>query len=493
MIGTDWDSRAGALCDARAAALDGAEGARLLEKLAAVFPAENGPLRILDAGTGTGYLALLLTRLGHTIIGVDSAPAMIQRAYETAAARGERIEFRIGDCRRLDFEDESFDAVVSCETAGLLGDLSAAYGEWYRVLRRGGLLLVLDREWAGKDGAQAGTATREDGAAGSPMTGDGTSNGAAGSHGAERETAANRLSGSPAAEKAAAADNAFSHEAGGEAPAGDRISNGGAAGSYAELGGEIADSAAGSPMAGDGTSNGAAANGLLGPSASNGGTVSYAIIGGETADGAAASSDSHASGSPASNGAAARPARDVETLRLIGFAHCRAEEQFSDGLFCVTAHKPASATRMHIPQLAQYNRYLRATKNQLQLYGSWCASHGTAYTDYTVLHLVNHHAKGARPSDISSALVIPRQTLTRVLAELEKAGCISRSVNEADRRSAFIRITPAGRERLEQLHDLLHAAESRALEHFSVDELSRFADFSERLLDAYTEAFRSGG
>lgn len=447
MIGTDWDSRAGALCDARAAALDGAEGARLLEKLAAVFPAENGPLRILDAGTGTGYLALLLTRLGHTVIGVDSAPAMIQRAYETAAARGERVEFRIGDCRRLDFEDESFDAVVSCETAGLLGDLSAAYGEWYRVLRRGGLLLALDREWAGMDGAQAGTATREDGAAGSPMAGDGTSNGAAASHGAERETAAIGLSGSPAAEKAAAADNAFSHEAGGEAPTGDRISNGGA--------------------------------------------VSCAMVGGETADGAVGSSDSPASGSPASNGAAARPARDVETLRVIGFAHCRAEEQFSDGLFCVTAHKPASATRMHIPQLTQYNRYLRATKNQLQLYGSWCASHGTAYTDYTVLHLVNHHAKGARPSDIASALVIPRQTLTRVLAELEKAGCISRSVNEADRRSAFIRITPAGRERLEQLHDLLHAAESRALEHFSVDELSRFADFSERLLDAYTEAFRS--
>lgn len=436
MIGTDWDSRAGALCDARAAALDGAEGARLIEKLAAVFPAENGPLRILDAGTGTGYLALLLTRLGHTVIGVDSAPAMIQRAYETAAARGERVEFRIGDCRRLDFEDESFDAVVSCETAGLLGDLSAAYGEWYRVLRRGGLLLVLDREWAGKDGAQAGTAARENGAVGSPMAGNETSNGAT----------ANGLSGSPAAEKAAAAGNAFSHEAGGEAPTGDRISNGGAAGSYA-------------------------------------------MVGGETADGAAALSDSPAASSPA---AAARPAQDVETLRVIGFAHCRAEEQFSDGLFCVTAHKPASATRMHIPQLAQYNRYLRATKNQLQLYGSWCASHGTAYTDYTVLHLVNHHAKGARPSDISSALVIPRQTLTRVLAELEKAGCISRSVNEADRRSAFIRITPAGRERLEQLHDLLHAAESRALEHFSVDELSRFADFSERLLDAYTEAFRSG-
>ena len=339
----DWDVQANAVCAARQADLDGAAGAALLERLRALFPLEDRPLRILDAGTGTGYMALLLAQLGHSVVGVDTSAVMIQCAYETAAARGLRVEFRIADCRKLPFADESFDGVVSCDTVHCLADPPGAYGEWYRVLRRGGLLAVVDRE-----------------------------------RGEERS---------------------------------------------------LSDTAA-------------------------------------------------------------RPRRDVEMLRELGFAHCRADASAPDGSFWVTAHKSSSAGRMHSPQMTQYNRLLRSAKEQLQIYNSWCAANGLSYTEFMVLHMASHHVKGLRPSDISAALVIPRQTLTRVLAELERRGDVERLVNESDRRSALIRITPAGRTRFETMHRRLHDREQRALDGFSVEELSRFADFSEALLAAYTEAFR---
>ena len=50
-----------------------------LERLRALFPAEKGPLRILDAGGDR--LALLLWRLGHQVVEADLSPAASLRAF----------------------------------------------------------------------------------------------------------------------------------------------------------------------------------------------------------------------------------------------------------------------------------------------------------------------------------------------------------------------------------------------------------------------------
>ena len=42
-------------------------------------------LRILDAGTGTGYFAVLLGAEGHEVTGIDLTPAMIDEARALAA------------------------------------------------------------------------------------------------------------------------------------------------------------------------------------------------------------------------------------------------------------------------------------------------------------------------------------------------------------------------------------------------------------------------
>lgn len=44
-------------------------------------------LKILDAGTGTGFLALLLTEQGHDVVGIDLSDGMMTRARKKAKER----------------------------------------------------------------------------------------------------------------------------------------------------------------------------------------------------------------------------------------------------------------------------------------------------------------------------------------------------------------------------------------------------------------------
>ena len=46
---------------------------------------------MLDAGCGTGSLAVLLAEAGHDVVGVDLPPAMVARARAEAAAAGVRF------------------------------------------------------------------------------------------------------------------------------------------------------------------------------------------------------------------------------------------------------------------------------------------------------------------------------------------------------------------------------------------------------------------
>jgi SAM-dependent methyltransferase len=55
----------------------------------------TGP--VLDLGCGTGEHTILLTRLGYHVLGVDAAPAAIERARERARAAGVVAEFTVGD------------------------------------------------------------------------------------------------------------------------------------------------------------------------------------------------------------------------------------------------------------------------------------------------------------------------------------------------------------------------------------------------------------
>lgn len=99
-------------------------------------------LKILDIGTGTGFLALLLAEMGHEVTGADWAENKIQKAKEKASMRNLPIRFEVQDAEKLSFDDGTFDAVVSRHVLWTLADPYMASKEWVRIIRSGGKIIV---------------------------------------------------------------------------------------------------------------------------------------------------------------------------------------------------------------------------------------------------------------------------------------------------------------------------------------------------------------
>jgi len=102
----------------------------------------NPDLKILDIGTGTGFLALLLGGMGYDITAVDWSITMMQKAKEKADAAQIPIEFEVQDVENLTFSDDSFDAIVSRHVLWTLTEPSRASKEWVRVIRPGGMVIA---------------------------------------------------------------------------------------------------------------------------------------------------------------------------------------------------------------------------------------------------------------------------------------------------------------------------------------------------------------
>jgi SAM-dependent methyltransferase len=105
--------------------------------------------RVLDAGCANGYSSARYAALGVHVVGVDYIPEMVENAESRRQALprdvAARLEFRVGDIKSLDFEDASFDAVVSTRVIINLpswDEQLRGLRECVRVLRPGGLFLL---------------------------------------------------------------------------------------------------------------------------------------------------------------------------------------------------------------------------------------------------------------------------------------------------------------------------------------------------------------
>ena len=118
-----------------------------LDEMRRYIPGDR-PLDILDAGTGTGYFAVLLAAEGHRLTGIDITPSMLEEARATAALFGVRADFMQMDVQDTSFADGSFDAVVCRNLVWTLPDPEKACREWRRLLRPGGVLMIFDADYA---------------------------------------------------------------------------------------------------------------------------------------------------------------------------------------------------------------------------------------------------------------------------------------------------------------------------------------------------------
>ena len=142
-----WTARASDFNTVRLNELRDPISGRWLEEMGRYLP-EGKPLRILDAGTGTGYFAILLAGAGHVLMGIDLTAAMLAEAEENASRLGLAIDFRRLDAQDTALPSGSFDAVVTRNLTWTLPDPEKAYGEWFRLLKQGGVLLDFDADYA---------------------------------------------------------------------------------------------------------------------------------------------------------------------------------------------------------------------------------------------------------------------------------------------------------------------------------------------------------
>jgi SAM-dependent methyltransferase len=98
--------------------------------------------RALEIGAGTGYFSLNLLRAGvvSQAVASDISPGMLRKLERSADELGLAVETAACDAVDLPFEDGSFDLVFGHAVLHHLPDLDAAFREFRRVLRPGGVV-----------------------------------------------------------------------------------------------------------------------------------------------------------------------------------------------------------------------------------------------------------------------------------------------------------------------------------------------------------------
>ena len=110
--------------------------------------AGNGGMKVLDVATGTGDMAIMLTKqlAGSQVTGVDISTGMLEigRQKITRLQLDKRIVLQAGDSEALEFPDAHFDAITVAFGVRNFENLERGLREMLRVLKPGGRLIVLE-------------------------------------------------------------------------------------------------------------------------------------------------------------------------------------------------------------------------------------------------------------------------------------------------------------------------------------------------------------
>lgn len=117
------------------------------KKVVALVNAKK-PKKILDIATGTGDLAINLAKKTNAveIIGLDISEGMLEVGRQKIQNEGlsKKVEMMLGDSEDLPFSNNSFDAITVAFGVRNFENLEKGLAEIIRVLRPGGIFVVLE-------------------------------------------------------------------------------------------------------------------------------------------------------------------------------------------------------------------------------------------------------------------------------------------------------------------------------------------------------------
>lgn len=108
---------------------------------------KKNPQQILDIATGTGDLALMMSKLNPTkIVGLDISEGMLEVGKQKIenANLSEKIDMIVGDSESMPFEDNTFDAITVSFGVRNFANLDKGLTEIRRVLKPGGTFVILE-------------------------------------------------------------------------------------------------------------------------------------------------------------------------------------------------------------------------------------------------------------------------------------------------------------------------------------------------------------
>jgi ubiquinone/menaquinone biosynthesis C-methylase UbiE len=106
--------------------------------------AGHPPLKVLDVGCGTGFLALRMAELGHRAVGIDLSEEMLAAARRKTEGTGLPVTFQLGDAEAPPRDGAPYDVILERHVIWTLPQPREAVRTWRALLEPGDLLILIE-------------------------------------------------------------------------------------------------------------------------------------------------------------------------------------------------------------------------------------------------------------------------------------------------------------------------------------------------------------